>query len=145
MSYPPSEHHNGCPRCPLLGENPQEKPEWYQFLTLRFNLRIAQELTRPRMLHRVDPVALATWLGFIRIREGHLDHLPPDLGPGIMVTLPSNSGRLLIDGNHRAARSLREGREFLAYLLPERATHKLLRKSMPKREADFYWKRLKHF
>jgi hypothetical protein len=78
-----------------------------------------------------------------QIWEAHLDHLPSNLGPGLMVTLPNNCGRLLIDGNHRAARSLREGREFLDYLLPEKATHQLLRKSMPKRDADFYWKRLR--
>ncbi|WP_263356614.1 hypothetical protein [Acidicapsa ligni] len=143
MSYPPSEHHNSCPRCPIVGENPQDKPEWYQFLALRFNIRIAQGLTRIEMLHRVDPPALATWLESTQIWEAHLDHLPPDLGPGIMVTLPNNCGRLLIDGNHRAAQSLREGREFLVYLLPERATYKLLCKSMSKREAEFYWKRLK--
>lgn len=95
------------------------------------------------MLHRVDPAALSSWLESTQIWAGHLDHLPSDLGPGIMVTLPSHCGRLVIDGNHRATRALKKGEEFLAYLLPEDVTHKLLRKSMPKREADFYWKRLR--
>jgi hypothetical protein len=34
--------------------------------------------------------------------------LPAHLGPGILVTLPSQTGRL-IDGNHRAARAHSEG------------------------------------
>lgn len=130
---------NGCPKCRLLGD----KDEWYQFLTLRFNIRIARQLVRPEMLHRVEPTALATWLESTRVWPTHVEHLPADLGPGIMVTLPNHCGRLVIDGNHRAARALRRGEEFLAYLLPEQTTLTLLRKSMSRREANFYWQRLK--
>jgi hypothetical protein len=70
-----------------------------------------------------------------------MDHLPKVLGPGLMVTLP-NLGRPLIDGNHRAARALREGSEFLAYLLPESETLDLLRRSMGRFAADHYWNKM---
>lgn len=94
------------------------------------------------MLHRVEPVALAQWLQCTHILEPHIEHIPGNLGPGLMVTLPNGCGRLVIDGNHRAARALRRGEEFLALLLPERETHKLLRQSMGKKAADSYWQKL---
>ncbi len=144
MFHESSHHLNGCPKCPLAADGGILKDEWYQFLTLRFNIRIARELVRPEMLHRVDPAAMIKWLESTQVWTEHLDHLPRDLGPGIMVTLPNHCGRLVIDGNHRAARALRDGQEFFAYLLPEKQTLKLLRNSMSKREAAFYWRRLKN-
>jgi hypothetical protein len=59
-----------------------------------------------------------------------------------MVTLPNGCGRLVIDGNHRAARALQRSEEFLAFLLPERETHKVLRQSIGKKAADHYWQKL---
>lgn len=135
-------HSNHCPRCPLIGQEDGQRSETYQFLSLRFDIKEGRKLSRPAMLHRVEPLALKQWLESTRILEAHIDHLPKDLGPGLMVTLPNGCGRLVIDGNHRAARVLRQGKEFLAYLLPERETHQLLRTSMGKRSADFYWQRL---
>ncbi|HEX2918259.1 MAG TPA: hypothetical protein VHN81_07045 [Edaphobacter sp.] len=143
MPYESSPQQRNCRKCPVSADGGAPKDDWYQFLTLRFNIRIARELVRPEMLHRVDPAATTKWLESTQIWPEHLDHLPLDLGPGIMVTLPNQCGRLVIDGNHRAARALRDGQEFLAYLLPEKQTLELLRSSMGKREADFYWKRLK--
>ena len=60
-----------------------------------------------------------------------------------MVTLPSGCGRPLIDGNHRAARALRDDTEVLAYLMPEAETLQLLRRSMGQATADHYWNRLR--
>jgi hypothetical protein len=61
-----------------------------------------------------------------------------------MVTLPNDLGRLVIDGNHRAARALRNGEEFLAYLLPVRETRILLRRSLGRKYGRALWKRLKN-
>jgi hypothetical protein len=124
-----------------MGEEDRPKSEMYQFLNLRFDVQIGRSLSRSEMLHRVDPVGLAKWLECTHILEPHIDHLPDHLGPGLMVTLPNACGRLVIDGNHRAARALRRGDEFLAFLLPERETRKLLRRSMGKRVADHYWQK----
>ncbi len=58
----------------------------------------------------------------------HIDHIPGDRldEPGIVVEVvggapgePPQPFRLLIDGTHRAAGNLRDGRECWAYLLTE--------------------------
>ena len=135
-------HHNNCPRCPVIGAENSPGEEFFELLALRFNLQIARELCRPSMLHRVDHSALRDWLGHIRLTESHIDHLPEGLGPGLMATLP-NLGRPLIDGNHRAARALRDGSEFIVYLLPEDETLELLRRSIGRWTADHYWNRMR--
>lgn len=134
--------HNNCPRCPIIGAEDIPGEEFFDFRSLRFNLQIARKLVTPAMLHRVDPAGLASWLEHVYIDERHIDHLPAELGPGLMVTFPAGLGRPLIDGNHRAARALRDGREFLAYLLPEAETLDLLRSSMGRTIADAWWNRM---
>lgn len=134
-------HHNNCPRCPVIGAEDIPGEEYFQLRSLRFNLQIARELCRPSMQHRVDHSGLREWLGHVHLTESHIDHLPKNLGPGIMATLP-NMGRPLIDGNHRAARALREGCEFIVYLLPENKTLELLRRSMGRCTADHSWDRM---
>lgn len=94
------------------------------------------------MLHRVDPRGLASWLDHSHIDPQHVDHLPAKLGPGLMVTFPSGLGRPLIDGNHRAARALRDRTEFLVYFLPEAQTPELLRRSMDRTAANACWQRM---
>ncbi|MBN9615127.1 MAG: hypothetical protein J0G35_06085 [Acidobacteriales bacterium] len=135
-------HYNNCPRCPVIGADNIPGEEFFELHSLRFNLQIARELCRPSMLHRVDHTALRDWLGHVRLTESHIDHLPEGLGPGLMATLP-NLGRPLIDGNHRAARALRDGSEFIVYLLPEDTTLELLRRSMGRLTADHYWDRMR--
>lgn len=133
--------HNNCPRCPGIGAEDIPGEEFFELRSLRFNLQFARELCRPSILHRVDHRALREWLGHVHLTERHIDHLPQDLGPGLMVTLP-NLGRPLIDGNHRAARALRNGSEFVVYLLSEDDTLNLLRRSMGPFAADHYWNRM---
>lgn len=135
-------HHNNCPRCPVIGAEDISGEEFFDFRALRFRLQAARELVQPSMLHRVDPAGLASWLEHVFINPRHVDHLPTELGPGIMVTFPAGLGRPLIDGNHRAARALRDRTEFLVYLLPEVETLELLRRSMGKTVADAYWQRM---
>ena len=78
----------------------------------------------------IEPVDLADWLrsrGTITPR--HLDHIPVAKRgvPGIFVVItvapgpgaPMSDFGILIDGSHRAALALREGRDFYAYLLTE--------------------------
>lgn len=135
-------HHNNCPRCPVIGAEDIPGEEFFELRSLRFNLQIARGLCRASMLHRVDHRALREWLGHVHLTERHIDHLPQDLGPGLMVTLP-NLGRPLIDGNHRAARALRDGSEFIVHLLPESDTLDLLGRSMGRFAADHYWDRMR--
>lgn len=138
-------HHNNCPRCPIIGAEDIPGEEFFEFRSLRFNLQIARKLATPAMLHRVDPASLASWLEHIYIDQRHIGHLPAELGPGLMVTFPAGLGRPLIDGNHRAARALRAGIEFVVHLLPEAETLLLLRSSVGKDVADYWWQRMAAF
>ena len=135
-------HLNNCPRCPVVGAQDIPGVEYFQALSLRFHILRARELCRESMLHRVERTALKSWLEGVHILPAHLYHLPPNPGPGIMVTLPSGLGRPVIDGNHRAARALRDGTEFLAYLLPEAESLELLRRSMGRAAAADCCRRL---
>jgi hypothetical protein len=137
-----SRHHNNCPRCPVIGAEDIPGDEYFNILAFRFNIQLARRLCRPSMLHRVEQTALREWLEHVRIFPAHLDHLPLMVEPGIMVTIPSDLGRPNIDGNHCAARALRDGTEYLAYLLPEAQTLELLRGSMGRSVADDLWSRL---
>lgn len=135
-------HYNNCSRCPVIGAEDIPGEEFFEFRAVRFNLQIARRLTAPSMLHRVDRKGLAEWLEHVVLNPRHVDHLPAELGPGLMVTLPAGLGTPLIDGNHRAARALRDGTEFVVYLLPEAETLELLRGSMGRVIADHYWNRM---
>jgi len=78
---------------------------------------------------RLDPAWLALWLAErTAVTAEHIDHIPGDRldEPGIVVEVvggapgePPQPFRLLIDGTHRAAGNLRDGRECWAYLLTE--------------------------
>jgi hypothetical protein len=140
----PSRHHNNCPRCPVIGAEDIPGGEFYEILSLRFNVRIARELCRGRAPHLVNRRPLERWLEHARIDWEHVDHLPPTLGPGIMATLPSGCGMPVIDGNHRAARALRDRHAFFAFVLGESETLELLRRSMGHSIADHYWERMLH-
>jgi len=41
MRSVPSRHHNNCPRCPVTGAEDIPGDEFYEILSLRFNIRIA--------------------------------------------------------------------------------------------------------
>jgi hypothetical protein len=135
-------HHNDCPRCPVIGAEDIPGEEYYQILSLRFNVSLARNLSAKHDLTRIEPSALARWLEHARILESHVWHLPANAGHGIMVTLPAGCGMPLIDGNHRATRALRLGEPFVAAVLSEDETLELLRMSMSPTIADHYWKRM---
>jgi hypothetical protein len=135
-------HHNNCPRCPVIGAEDIPGDEFYELLWLRFNIRIAEELSRGRNVERVESALLERWLQHARIDVAHIDHIPSNSGAGIMVTLPSGCGMPLIDGNHRAARSLRDGSVFVVTVLDEEETFALLCRSMGIYRADVAWQRM---
>ena len=116
--------------------------EHFEFLSLGFSLRIAQELAKAHDLIRVEPAAVKRWLEHARIDEHPIDHIPPSSGHSIMASLPAGCKMPLIDGNHRAARALRDGSDFFAAVLDENETLELLRRSMGKANSDDYWKRM---
>ena len=90
----------------------------------------------PRDPLPVDPDWLAAWLStketFV---PAHLDHIPPDRrdDPGIIVEIahaevpgePIEWLPILIDGSHRAALALRDGRDFYAYQLSEKEQYSI--------------------
>lgn len=135
-------HLNNCPRCPVIGTQDCPDEENYHLLTLRFSLRIAKELSKGRPLVLVDPDVLGKWLEHAHILPSHVDHIPSNSGHGIMATLPAGCGMPLIDGNHRAARALREQSPFFAAVLDRAQTLELLRRSMGTATANHYWVRL---
>lgn len=66
------------------------------------------------------------------IHDAHIDHVDPSF-PGIIAHVfyrteegESVQAHVLIDGNHRAARCLREGRPYHAYLLTEEESRAIL-------------------
>ena len=143
MPIVPLRRHNDCPHCPFINaEEANQGEEFYEILSLRFNIGVARELCRGHAPHLVNRPPLGSWLENAHIDWEHADHLPTSLGPGIMVTLPSGCGMPVIDGNHRAARALRDRHEFFAYVLDEAETLDLLRRSMGRCIADHYWQRL---
>ena len=142
MHTHPLLHDNNCPRCPILGAVNTPADEFYKMFSLQFNIRIARELCRGHVPHLVNRHPLERWLEQARIDWEHVDHLPIFLGPGIMATLPGGCGMPVIDGNHRAARALRDRHQFLAFVLDESETLELLRRSMSVPLADHYWQRL---
>ena len=137
-----NRHLNDCLRCPIIGERGTGEEEFYQLHALRFNIAIAHQLCQGHQLYRVPSEDLERWLDRARIDKEHIDHLPPDLGPGIVATLPRGSGMPLIDGNHRAARSLINRTEFHVFTLDQPETLELLRRSMGNAAANYCWQRL---
>jgi hypothetical protein len=144
MGTIPFPHHNNCPRCPVIRTGDIPRDEFYDIFSLRFNIRVARELCQGHVPHLVNRPPLERWLERARIDWEHVDHLPPALGPGIMVTLPNGCGMPVIDGNHRAARALRKRYDFFAFVLDETETLELLRRSMGRSIADRCWERMLH-
>jgi hypothetical protein len=71
------------------------------------------------------------------IDDFHVPHVDPTI-PGVIAHVQFHvdsgecvKGHLLIDGHHRAARCLKEGRPFFAYLLNEAESEAILLRSPP--------------
>ncbi|MEK6257637.1 MAG: hypothetical protein AABP62_03370 [Planctomycetota bacterium] len=131
---PPSE----CARCQLNAEDGGEV-FYHRKKTFKFDVDLAiQIVSDGREPVEVDDDSLRNTLLKTEVDERHLPHV--NIGrPGIIanVTYRLDDGRtvtahVLIDGNHRAARCLQEGRPFSVYLLTEEETTRTLLRA-PKR------------
>ncbi len=131
-----------CPLCPAFGRGDAQAGQVYHLFSLRFSVSIAERMSRHHDLVQVEPGALREWLRHAKIDAKHIDHIPFDVQHGIMVTLPNGLGMPMIDGNHRAARALRDGTHFFAAVLNEKETLKLLRRTIGRAAANRLWKRL---
>jgi hypothetical protein len=121
-----------CPRCRNRG------PEYYEYLrhSYEFDVDAARRLvTDGRESVEVEPESVRESVRLSKIFKQHVDHVDPTF-PGIIAFVwfttdggETYRGHLLIDGNHRAARCLREDRPYFAYLLTEDESRAILLKS----------------
>ena len=99
---------------------------WYMKHTYVYDVDLARRYTSDgRDTVELDPGDVRSSVAESDINDEHIDHVDPSI-PGIVahVIFQDSSGELLnghvlIDGHHRAARCLREGRPFEVYLLTE--------------------------
>ncbi len=134
--------HNDCSRCPVIGAEDIPGVEYFNLKWMRFSIRIAREIAFGRTPVLVEPTTLKQWLQNVRIDPEHVGHVPLNVGPGVKITFPAGCGEPIIDGNHRAARALREGKSFFVVVLDEADTLQLLRRSMGSHMADHIWRLL---
>ena len=120
-----------CGRC-------RRRPETFDYLQGRFRF----DLPRARALAddgrepvEVDEESVRVSVKESEIHAAHVDHVDPTI-PGIIahVFYPTEEGEelhahLLIDGNHRAARCLRDGLPYFAYVLTEGESRQILLKA----------------
>lgn len=129
-----SELQEECPHC--VGG-----PETYGYLkrSYVYDVDRAREIVSDgRVPVELDVSDVAYCVDNSRIHQQHLDHVDTKY-PGMLAHLwgPGEGGswehgHLLIDGNHRAARCLRDGIPFHAYLLSEEETESILKRGFGK-------------
>ncbi len=98
-----------------------------------YDVERAKELVRDgREPVEVEPESARASVEESRLDERHVAHVDPSY-PGVIAHIwyPAPDGvvyqaRVLIDGHHRAARCLAEGRPFRAYLLDEEESRAVL-------------------
>ena len=123
---------NICPRCQL---NTVQGDEvfYHRKDTFKFNVDLAMQIASDgREPVEVDEESLRQSLLDCIVTQEHLPHV--NLGrPGIIADVTyvfddgqQHTGHLLIDGNHRAARSLQDGLPFYAYVLTKEETARTL-------------------
>jgi hypothetical protein len=132
-STPPAD----CPRCQ------EEGHEYYRYLGTwyEFDVERAKEMVRDgRAPAEVEPESVRESVENSRITDEHIDHVDPSI-PGLIAHVwytdedGTVHGHILIDGNHRAARCLRDGRAFFAYVLTEEESRAILWRSPNERAA----------
>jgi glutamate-1-semialdehyde 2,1-aminomutase len=129
-----------CPRCRRI------KGEVYLYLynTYEFDVDRARVLVSDgREALEIEEESVRTAVERSDIDDCHIPHVNTDY-PGIIAHLfhrtPDGEvvgAHLLIDGNHRAARCLREQRPFFAYLLSEEESRAILLRSPEKLGTNF--------
>lgn len=128
---------DACPHC-RTGE------ESYGYLRRAYvyDVDAARRITSDgRLPVELDADDVAYLVDNSRIYDQHVDHVDPSF-PGIIAHLwgPGSDGacehgHLLIDGNHRAARCLRDGLTFRAYVLTEVESEQILRRGPGRSEV----------
>lgn len=124
-----------CARCNLRTYEGGEV-FYHKDNAFKFDVDLATEMVNDgREPVQVDPESLRRCLRHTEIDEQHLPHVNIDK-PGIIahVTYHLDDGQtvvahLLIDGNHRAARSLKENQPFFAFLLDTTETAQILKRA----------------
>ena len=111
-----------CDRCTRTGA------EYYKYFSglYEFDVEAARKwVADGRAPVEVEPDSVRDSVEITTIDDAHIDHVDPSI-PGIITHVwfvtddgEEAHGHLLIDGNHRAARCLRDGRPFFAYVLTE--------------------------
>ena len=124
------EESEPCPHC-------ASGPETYGYLRRAYvyDVDAARQITSDgREPVELESDDVAYLVDSNRIHEQHIDHVDPTF-PGIIAHLwgPGEHnawehGHLLIDGNHRAARCLRDGLPFRAYVLSELESEQILKR-----------------
>ena len=115
-----------CPHC-------KPGPETYRYLgRYEFDVDAARRLVADgREPVEVEDECVRDWLVDSVLHEQHFDHVDPRF-PGILAHVwfddgtAEHHGHALIDGNHRAARCLRDHRPFFAHLLTEAESRAVL-------------------
>lgn len=127
---PPDAAPAACPHC-------RSGPEYFRYFRVyEFDVDLARELTADgREPVEVEDESVRLSMDGCRIHPQHLDHVDPGF-PGIIAHVEYREangevlrGHVLIDGNHRAARCLRDCRPFFAYLLTEDESRAVLTRS----------------
>lgn len=118
---------DACPHC-------KPGPETFRYLGLyEFDVILARSLAEDgRPAVEVDDESVRESMIGCRIHRRHLEHVDTRF-PGIIAHVRHREtsgdilrGHVLIDGNHRAARCLRDGQPFFAYVLTEEESECIL-------------------
>jgi len=120
-----------CNRCTRKGT----EYYWYLGGAYEFDVEAARRFAADgREPVEVEPDSVRASVENSSIDETHVGHVDPAY-PGIITHLWFDDdgelvqAQLLIDGNHRAARCLRDGRPFFAYVLTEDESRAIVMKS----------------
>ena len=126
------KEQNGCPHC-VGGE------ETYGYLKRAwvYDVDLARRIVSDgREAVEIETDDVAYFVDNSRIHKQHLDHVNA-VYPGILAHLWGQGhdgaiqhGHLLIDGNHRAAKCLRDKMPFKAYVLSEDESELILLRGM---------------
>lgn len=120
-----------CPHC-------KSGAEVFRYLKRRyiFDVDLARQLVNDgREPQEVARKSVRWCVDTTHIYRQHVRHVNtkyPGIIAHVFFPLPDGTdahGHLLIDGNHRAARCLKEGKPFFAYILSERESRRILLKS----------------
>lgn len=103
---------------------PAKGDETFCLFTLCFNVTEALKLCKDKTVeNHIDPSLINRTFVSVNVTHAMSDRCDNSL-PGIAVTLPDGLGGTLIDGNHRAYKSMQQGKkEYPVFLLNEQESY----------------------